>query len=269
MTYYRGLANLQLDLGNVDDALAALDAGLDATRAEPALVAAARLSDGDARTGFRAPRRPAEPWLLPAGPDALRLAPAECSPDDPARGERALRASTSASRSATAEHECGEARSRLASTRDVDPALRAAVYDNLSELERTRGDTRRRLTRSIGRIRRRRSRHARAARASVLRHRARAERKRANCARDLLRQARDRPDRAPAPVLQRRGRATRSRVPARQGRHVSHRRGLADGAADGSMRVSRCCSSSKPGALRLHSRAAAACGERGQWACSG
>ncbi|HEY6515722.1 MAG TPA: CHAT domain-containing protein [Steroidobacteraceae bacterium] len=139
VTYYRGLANLQLDLGNVDDALAALDAGLDATRAEPALAlqrgylmetlaqASARRDDAQSR-GYYAQALTLFGSRLPAThPTILRVVNELCGLD--------IR-----EQAATAGRECGEARSRLASTHDVDPALRAAVYDNLSELERTRGD---------------------------------------------------------------------------------------------------------------------------------
>jgi CHAT domain-containing protein/tetratricopeptide (TPR) repeat protein len=139
VSYYRGLANLQLDLGNVDDALAALDAGLDATRAEPALVlqraylmetlaqASARRGDPQSRADY-AQALTLFGSRLPGGhPTILRVANELCGFD--------IR-----ERAAATDHECGEARTRLGSTRDVDPALRAAVYDNLSELSRSRGD---------------------------------------------------------------------------------------------------------------------------------
>ncbi len=139
VSYYRGLASLQLDLGNVDDALAALDAGLDATRAEPALVLQRgylmeTLAQASARRGDPQSRADYEQALtlfgsrLPDGhPTILRVTNELCGFD--------IR-----EHAAAADHECGEARARLASTQDADPALRAAVYDNLSELDRTRGD---------------------------------------------------------------------------------------------------------------------------------
>jgi CHAT domain-containing protein/tetratricopeptide (TPR) repeat protein len=138
VTYYRGLANLQLELGNVDEALAALDAGLDATRAEPALVLQRgylmeTLAQASARRGD--PQSPAyysQALLLfgsrlpNAHPTILRVVNELCGFD--------IREHSTA-----ADHECGEGRIRLASTRDVDPALRAAVYDNLSELSDAQG----------------------------------------------------------------------------------------------------------------------------------
>jgi CHAT domain-containing protein len=140
VTYYRGLANLQLDLGNVDEALAALDAGLDATRAEPALVlqraylmetlaqASARRGNPQSRGYYSQALALFGSRLPSAHPTILRVVNELCGFD--------IREGAAA-----ADHECGEARSRLASTRDVDPALRAAVYDNLSALSDARGDT--------------------------------------------------------------------------------------------------------------------------------
>jgi CHAT domain-containing protein len=139
VTYYRGLANLQLDLGNVDDALAALDAGLDATRAEPALAlqrgylmetlaqASARRDDPQSRGYYWQALTLFGSRLPETHPTILRVTNELCGLD--------VR-----EHAATADRECGEARSRLTGARDVDPALRAAVYDNLSGLDRTRGD---------------------------------------------------------------------------------------------------------------------------------
>jgi CHAT domain-containing protein len=139
VTYYRGLASLQLDLGNVDDAVAALDAGLNATRAEPALVlqraylmetlaqASARRGDPQSRADYAASLKLFDSRLPDAHPTVLRVVNELCGLD--------VREHT-----ATGSPECREAGSRLASTRDVDPALRAAVYDNLSALSRARGD---------------------------------------------------------------------------------------------------------------------------------
>ena len=139
VTYYRGLASLQLDLGNVDEAVAALDAGLDATRAEPALVlqrgylmetlaqASARRADPQSRARYMEALKLFGTRLPNTHPTILRVVNELCGLD--------VR-----EHAATAGRECGDARSRLARTRDVDPALRAAVYDNLSELNRTRGD---------------------------------------------------------------------------------------------------------------------------------
>jgi CHAT domain-containing protein/tetratricopeptide (TPR) repeat protein len=139
VTYYRGLASLQLDLGSVDDAVAALDAGLDATRAEPALVlqrgflmetlaqASARRHDPRSRADYAAALKLFESRLPDAHPTILRVVNELCGLDV---REHAAAASPA----------CREAASRLASARDADPALRAAVYDNLSALSRRRGD---------------------------------------------------------------------------------------------------------------------------------
>ena len=138
VTYYRGLASLQLDLGNVDDAIAALDAGLDATRAEPALVlqrgylmetlaqASARRGDPESRVHYTEALKLFDSRLPDGHPTILRVVNELCGLD--------IREHTAAG------SECTEAGTRLASTRDADPALRAAVYDNLSALSRVRGD---------------------------------------------------------------------------------------------------------------------------------
>lgn len=139
VTYYRGLASLQLDLGNVDEAVAALNAGLEATGAEPALV----LQRGYLmETLAQASARRADPQSRARYTDALKLFGARLPDMHPTilRVVNELCGLDVREHAATAGRECGEARSRLASTRDVDPALRAAVYDNLSGLSRARGD---------------------------------------------------------------------------------------------------------------------------------
>ncbi|HEX5207036.1 MAG TPA: CHAT domain-containing protein [Steroidobacteraceae bacterium] len=140
VTYYRGLAGLQLDLGNVDEAVTALDAGLAATRAEPALVlqrgylletlaqASARRADPQSRARYTEALTLFGSRLPDSHPTVLRVVNELCGLD--------VR-----EHAASADRECSEVRSRLASARDVDPALRAAVYDNLSELSRARGDS--------------------------------------------------------------------------------------------------------------------------------
>ena len=139
VTYYRGLAGLELDLGNVDDAVAALDAGLDATRTEPALMlqrgylmetlaqASARRADPQSRAHYAEALSLFHSRLPDTHPTILRVVNELCGIDISTHGAAGAR-------------ECDEARARLAGTRDVDPALRAAVYDNLSQLSRARGD---------------------------------------------------------------------------------------------------------------------------------
>jgi CHAT domain-containing protein len=140
VTYYRGLANLQLDLGNVDDAVAALDAGLDATRAEPALVlqraylmetlaqASARRADPQSRADYVQALTLFRSRLPDHHPTILRVVNELCGLD--IRGQ-----------AAAMSRDCEETRSRLASTKDADPALRAAVYDNLSAYRLARGES--------------------------------------------------------------------------------------------------------------------------------
>ena len=139
VAYYRGLASLQLDLGNVDEAVAALDSGLDATRAEPALVlqrgylmetlaqASARRADPQSRARYTQALALFGSRLPDTHPTILRVVNELCG--------LAIREHTAAG-----GRRCDQARERLASARDVDPALRAAVYDNLSELSLARGD---------------------------------------------------------------------------------------------------------------------------------
>jgi len=139
VTYYRGLASLQLDLGDVDEAVAALDLGLDATRAEPALVlqrgylmetlaqASARRADPQGRARYMEALRLFGSRLPDTHPTILRVVNELCALD--------IR-----EHAASGGRDCEQARARLASTRDVDPALRAAVYDNLSELSLSRSD---------------------------------------------------------------------------------------------------------------------------------
>ncbi|MGH8327125.1 MAG: tetratricopeptide repeat protein, partial [Steroidobacteraceae bacterium] len=139
VAYYRGLANLQLDLGNVDEAVVALEAGLDATRAEPSLVlqrgylmetlaqASGRRGDPQSRAYYAEALRLFGSRLPATHPTVLRVVNELCGLD--------IR-----EHAPTSTRECAEARSRLEGTQDVDPALRAAVYDTLNELSGTRGD---------------------------------------------------------------------------------------------------------------------------------
>ncbi|HJS88351.1 MAG TPA: CHAT domain-containing protein [Steroidobacteraceae bacterium] len=139
VAYYRGLASLQLDLGNVDDAVAALAAGLEATRAEPALAlqrgylmetlaqASARRADPESRAYYGEALKLFGTRLPDRHPTILRVVNEVCGLDIRERAPMSGR-------------DCGDARSRLSSTRDVDPALRAAVYDNLSGQSLARGD---------------------------------------------------------------------------------------------------------------------------------
>ena len=138
VAYYRGLAGLQLELGNVNDAVVALDAGLDAASAESSLALqraylVATLAQATSRWDLeRSTAQLAEALALfesrvpQSHPAILRVINESCALEIKA-----------ASRSTP---NCGEAKTRVARTREVDPALRAAVFGNLSELAQTRGD---------------------------------------------------------------------------------------------------------------------------------
>lgn len=132
--YYRGLAGLQLDLGNVDDAAAAVDAGLEATRSEPALALqrayllatqaqiVARTDPAAGLARFAQARRLFELRLPAAHPAILRVVSESCALEIEAR---------------RATPDCREAERWVARSAGIEPSLRAAVYANLSELSET------------------------------------------------------------------------------------------------------------------------------------
>jgi CHAT domain-containing protein/tetratricopeptide (TPR) repeat protein len=142
VAYYRGLAALQLDLGNTDDAIAALHSGLDAASAEPALAlqkgylmatlaeASTERDAAQSRTEYASALQLLATRLPSAHPTILRVVNELCGLDIGTRPP---------SRTA-APANCRDARSRLSSARGVDPALRASVYDNLSALSQAQGN---------------------------------------------------------------------------------------------------------------------------------
>lgn len=151
VTYYRGFAGLLLDLGNVDDAVVALNAGLEAAAAEPALALqraylmatlaqasgqhdtrASRLEYGEALQLFQS-RLPQTHRTI------LKVVNELCGLD------------ISDGSSAATSH-CIDARSRLASSREIDPALRAAVYANLSELSQSQGNLEQAATHAVSAV---------------------------------------------------------------------------------------------------------------------
>jgi CHAT domain-containing protein len=137
VSYYRGLAALQLDLGNTDDAVAALNAGLQAASAEPALalqrgylmatlaLASTERDVTQSRVRYTQALQLFATRLPKSHPTILRVVNELCALDI---GERA-----------TNSPNCRDARSRLVNTREIDPALRASVYDNLSEQSQSQG----------------------------------------------------------------------------------------------------------------------------------
>jgi CHAT domain-containing protein/tetratricopeptide (TPR) repeat protein len=141
VSYYRGLAALALDLGNTDDAIAALHSGLDAANAEPALAlqkgylmatlaqASAERDAAQSRSEYASALQLFGSRLPGAHPTILRVVNELCGLDI---------GTPPASRTATSSN-CRDARSRLSSARGVDPALRASVYDNLSALSQSQG----------------------------------------------------------------------------------------------------------------------------------
>lgn len=138
VAYYRGLAGLQLELGNVDDAVDALNAGLVAASAETSLslqraYLMATLAQATARwdrerSGVQLTEalQLFESRLPRSHPAILRVINEKCALEIKAGNE--------------STPNCDEARRRAARTGEVDPALRAAVLGNLSELAQVRAD---------------------------------------------------------------------------------------------------------------------------------
>lgn len=142
VAYYRGLAALALDLGNTEDAIAALHSGLDAASAEPALAlqkgylmatlaeASKERDTAQSRTEYASALQLFGSRLPSAHPTILRVVNELCGLDI---------GTPPTSRIPTSDN-CREARSRLSSARGVDPALRASVYANLSTLSQAQGN---------------------------------------------------------------------------------------------------------------------------------
>src|SRR5262249_46463269 len=139
VAYYRGRAGLLLDLGNVDDAIVALSAGLAAAQAEPSLVlqrayltatlaqASVQRDSSESRARYGEALNLFHERLPATHPTILQVVNELCGLDVAAGpGSDAV--------------DCRDARARLANTREVDPALRAAVYGNLSALSQSQGD---------------------------------------------------------------------------------------------------------------------------------
>jgi CHAT domain-containing protein len=131
VAYYRGLAGLQLDLGNLDDAESAIDAGLAATQAEPALALqrayllatqAQILAQSDptaALSRLAEARHLFESRLPRAHPAILRVVNESCALEVETHGPAPS---------------CREAERWVERSGEIEPSLRAAVYANLSEL---------------------------------------------------------------------------------------------------------------------------------------
>jgi CHAT domain-containing protein len=137
VAHYRGLGNLQLELGDLQAARAALNAGIEAVGDDPTLMvergylslALARATD--AADPDRARRLEQALALfqsrLPKGhPVNLRVVNELCAVEIAARAAAAPR--------------CKEAGDWVSIAHDVEPTLRSAVYQNESALDELRGD---------------------------------------------------------------------------------------------------------------------------------
>jgi CHAT domain-containing protein len=137
VAHYRGLGNLQLELGDLQAARVALNAGIDAAGDDPTLtvergyllLALARATDAlDPDRSRRLEQALAlfQARLPKAHPVNLRVINELCAVEIAARAEPAPR--------------CKEAGDWVSSARDVEPTLRSAVYQNESALDEVRGD---------------------------------------------------------------------------------------------------------------------------------
>jgi CHAT domain-containing protein/tetratricopeptide (TPR) repeat protein len=137
VAHYRGFGNLQLDLGDLQAARAALKAGIDAAGDDPTLtvergyllLALGRATNaGDPDRSRRLEQALALfQSRLPRGhPINLRVVNELCAVEIAARAEPAPR--------------CKEASDWVLNARDVEPTLRSAVYQNESALDAARGD---------------------------------------------------------------------------------------------------------------------------------
>ena len=137
VAHYRGLSNLQLELGDLPAARAALTAGIDAAGDDATLtVERAHLLLALARaTDALDPERPRlleqalalfQARLPKTHPVNLRVVNELCGVEIAARADPAPR--------------CKEAGDWVLSARDVEPTLRSAVYQNQSAYDEARGD---------------------------------------------------------------------------------------------------------------------------------
>ena len=137
VAHYRGFGNLQLELGDLQAARAALNAGIDAAGDDSTLtvergyllLALARATDaGDPDRVRRLEQALAlfEARLPRAHPVNLRVVNELCAVEIAARAEPAAR--------------CKEAGAWISGAHDVEPTLRSAVYQNESALDEARGD---------------------------------------------------------------------------------------------------------------------------------
>ena len=137
VAHYRGFGNLQLELGDLQAARAALKAGIDAADDDATLtmergyllLALARATD--AANPERTQRLEQALVLFQARlpkthPVNLRVVNELCAVEIAARAEPAPR--------------CKEADDWVSSAHDVEPTLRSAVYQNQSALDQARGD---------------------------------------------------------------------------------------------------------------------------------
>ncbi len=138
VAHYRGLGNLQLELGDPQAARAALNAGIDAASDDPtltvergylllALARATDAADPDRTRRLEQALALFQARLPKAHPVNLQVVNELCAVEVAARAEPAPR--------------CKEAGEWASSAHDVEPTLRSAVYQNESALDEVRGDS--------------------------------------------------------------------------------------------------------------------------------
>ncbi len=137
VAHYRGLGNLQLELGDLHAARAALDSGIEAAGDDStltvergylllALARATDAADPDRTRRLEQALALFQTRLPKAHPVNLRVVNELCAVEIAARAEAAPR--------------CKEAGDWVLSARDVEPTLRSTVYQNESALDEVRGD---------------------------------------------------------------------------------------------------------------------------------
>jgi CHAT domain-containing protein len=137
VAHYRGFGNLQLELGDLQAARAALNAGIGAAAEDAtltvergylllALARATDAADPDRARRFEQALTLFQTRLPKAHPVNLRVVNELCAVEIAARADPAAR--------------CKEARDWIAGASDVEPTLRSAVYQNESALDEARGD---------------------------------------------------------------------------------------------------------------------------------
>ncbi|HEY5103335.1 MAG TPA: CHAT domain-containing protein [Steroidobacteraceae bacterium] len=137
VAHFRGLGNLQLELGDLQAARAALNAGLDAAGTDPTLT----VERGYLLLALARATEVADPQRLRRLEAALELFQARLPESHPVklRVVNELCGVEIATRVAAAPR-CQEADDWVGRARDLEPTLRSAIYQNQSALAESRGD---------------------------------------------------------------------------------------------------------------------------------